>query len=377
MKKILVIGAGEMQVPVINKVNQLGFLSIVVDINPFAPGFKYALKKEIISTDDYNGILRIANKYSIDGVVTTSDYPVNIVAKLSKELSLSSMSEEVANICTNKFLQRKVLKEAGLNVPFFQQGNNIDDINGLYNFPLVIKPVDSSASRGVKKVNSKNELIDQFDEALSFSKSKSVLVEEFLEGREFSVETLTQNYITEIIAITEKLLVGTEYGFFVEDTHIEPARISSSERILIEDAVLKAIRVVGLNNCPSHTEVIINNNGAYIVEIACRLGGDYITSDLVPLTTGVDMLANLIRLSLGEDLIIERNVEKFSLVQFLNSTNYDRCISFIQSNNINIVRSEINKFHTRVIQSSLDRLGYIILCCNTREDLEFYMQKIK
>jgi carbamoyl-phosphate synthase large subunit len=371
------LGAGEMQVPVIKKAKELGIYSIVADYNSSAPGFEYADKKVLVSTDDYEGILNIARQFSVDGVLTTSDFPVNIVAKVSHQLNLCSMSESVAEICTNKFHQRTIFKDSGINVPFFRLCSNFRDTTDLSNFPYIIKPVDSSASRGVKKVTSRAELETYFVDALNYSKVKQVLLEEFIEGREFSVETLTQKNKTNIIAITEKLVIGEKEGYFVEDTHIEPARLSSEERLLIETEVMKAIEVIGIDNCPTHTEVKLNEKGAFIIEIACRLGGDFITSDLVPLSTGVDMLANLIRVSLGEDINVYPTWSRYACIQFLNSVNYKRCKSFIESGDKHIIRYEIKEFHNRIIKNSLDRMGYIIILGNTQEEIEYNLSLIE
>lgn len=113
------------------------------------------------------------------------------------------------------------------------------------------------------------------------------------------------------------MVIGEKQGYFVEDTHIEPARISEREYKLISDTVLNTIKLIGLNNCPSHTEIKLNDTGAYIIEIACRLGGDYITSDLVPLSTGVDMLENLINCSLGIPIDIVHKYKNVQLYSFL------------------------------------------------------------
>jgi carbamoyl-phosphate synthase large subunit len=377
MKRILILGAGEMQVPVIRKANELGIYSFVADYDPMAPGFSYADQKVYVSTNDYDGILSVAKQFQVDGILTTSDFPVNIVAKVSQELGLSSMSESVAAICTNKFKQRVIFRNSSINVPFFRLCSKPEDVGDLNNFPYIIKPVDSSASRGVKKVFSKTDLQEHFSDALNYSKIKNVLIEEFIEGREFSVETFTRKNITSIVAITEKLVIGENQGYFVEDTHIEPARISPEEKILIEREVKKAIETIGLNNCPTHTEIKLNEKGAFIVEIACRLGGDYITSDLVPLSTGVDMLGNLIRISLGEDIMVIPSLQKHACIQFLNSKNYDRCKSFIESGDRHIVRYEIKEYHNREIKNSLDRMGYIILQGDIQDEIESILLLIK
>ena len=173
------------------------------------------------------------------------------------------------------------------------------------------------------------------------------------------------------------MCIGEDKGFFVEDTHIEPARITQEEWTCIETEVKKAIKAIGINNCPTHTEIKLNDKGAFIIEIACRLGGDYITSDLVPLSTGVDMLENLIKVALDENIDVERKFNKCSLVQFLNPENYDRCKSFIESKDAHIIRYEIKDFENKQIKSSLDRLGYVIIQADKMSEIETILNKIK
>lgn len=166
-------------------------------------------------------------------------------------------------------------------------------------------------------------------------------------------------------------------AFFVEDTHIEPARITADEYGIIAAEVIKAINIIGLDNCPSHTEVKLNSGGAFIIEIACRLGGDYITSDLVPLSTGVDMLGNLVKISLGETIDVTKKRSRYSCVQFLNPQNYTRCVEFIESHDAHISRYDIRPYSKTLIKSSLDRLGYIIFSTDTLAELESILDKIK
>lgn len=378
MKKIIVLGAGEMQVPVIKKINELGYKSVALDYDKEAVGFKYADSHYVVSSTDAEKVLEVARKENVDALLTTSDFPVNVVARVSEILGLTSMSKEVANICTNKFLQRKIFRDGGVNVPKFHLLSDKDlCADEFKEFPYIVKPIDSSASRGVKKVNNQEELKEAFEEARSYSRTGQVLIEQFIGGKEFSVETLTQNGKTTIVNITEKLVIGEEYGYFVEDTHVEPARISASDWYLIENEVLKALATIKADNCPSHTEVKLFNGIPYIIEIACRLGGDYITSDLVPLSTGVDMLENLVYLSLGETIDAQKRISKVSCVQFLNTHNYKRCQDFISSKSKFIKRFEIKPFKESRIENSLERLGYIILQCDNYQELEDILNKVK
>lgn len=377
MKKILILGAGEMQIPVIQKVNELGHESIALDYDEKAVGFAYAQKKYVVSSTDAEKVLEVANKEKVDAILTTSDYPVNVVAKVCKILNLPAMSPEVANICTNKYLQRKLFSDNGINAPKFYLISDDKSIENYKDFPYIVKPVDSSASRGVKKVVDIEEMREAIKDAIEYSRSGQVLIEQFIGGKEFSVETLTQNDKTTIVNITEKLVIGEDNGYFVEDTHIEPARISAEDWALIEEQVRKALTCIKANNCPSHTEVKLWNGKAYIIEMACRLGGDYITSDLVPLSTGVDMLANLVNLALGKPIDVEKKVSKISMVQFLNHKNYEKCLEFIDENKERIIRYEVKPKHDKPIKSSLDRMGYIIMQLGDIKECDEVLSRIK
>lgn len=374
MKKILVLGAGIMQIPIIKKIKSLGFIPVVADYAADAPGFKFSENNYIVSTLDYEGILRVAIEEKVDGILTTSDAPVQVVSKVAKKLGLPAMPEETADICTNKLKQRLLFQKNNVGCPSFKIiETNARDIT-FATFPCIVKPIDSSASRGVTIVNDVNELRKSIDYAFEFSKSDKVLVEQFIDGREFSVETFTQDGITTVIAITEKHLLDN--GYFVENTHVEPATVTGEEEELIKTEVTKAISAVGLNNAPSHTEVKLWGGNVYVIEMACRLGGDYITSDLVPLSTGVDMSENLIRLSVGEKIDVVQKKHCFAAVQFINNINYEQCKAYIKDNN-NIVRYEIEPYSNKVIKNSLDRLGYIIIECENREQINIELSKLK
>lgn len=377
MKKLLILGAGQMQVPIIALAKKLGYCTVVADYDPKAPGFKYADVVSTISTIDKEAVLKLAQEEKVDGLLTTSDYPVRVVSYVGEKLGLPSMTQRVAQVCTNKYEQRQLFKESGVNTPFFIQCNVNSDLTELTAFPYIVKPVDSSASRGVEEVHNASQLKEAVKFACEQSRTGNAIVESFIGGKEFSVETLTQCGVTHIIQITEKLTRGEEQGYFVEDTHIEPARISEEDADAIRSEVKKATRAVGVDNCPTHTEIKLWDGKPYIIEMACRLGGDYITSDLVPLSTGISMMENLIKLSVGEKIDTEVKYDKWSCVQFLNEANYYRCKDFIASGNSHIRTSEVGEYKDTVIKSSLDRLGYVILQADTREEIEDILTKIK
>ena len=374
-RKILILGAGIMQVPVIKKVKELGFTPVVTDYAADAPGFKFSNNNHYISTLDYEKILELAKDEEVVGVLTTSDAPVRVVARVANQLGLNAMSEETAHICTNKLRQRLLFKKHGVNCPNFEIVDRVASNISFQSFPCIVKPIDSSASRGVSIAHNIDDLKVSVDYAFRFSNADQILVEQYVGGREFSVETFTQDNQTTVIAITEKHLLDN--GFFVENTHIEPAGVSIHEAELITEEVRKAIAAVGLNNSPSHTEVKLCDGNVYVIEIACRLGGDYITSDLCKLSTGIDMLENLVKVSIGERINTEQSMCRFASVQFINNLNYNACARYIEENKDSIIRYEIEPFKDKPIMNSLDRLGYIIIEGNSREYIDYELSKMK
>lgn len=375
-KLIMILGGSDIQVPIIKKNRELGNKTIVVDFNPKAPGFEFADKALIVSTNNEKEVLHNAINEKIDGILTTSDLPVRVVAYVAKRLKLKALSEESAFLTTNKFALRNKLKEGGLNVPEYHIFNNKTQLTALQNFPYVIKPVDSSGSRGVKKVNSVNELQNWLPKAIKFSNSGQVIIESFLEGKEYSVEAIVQNGKCHIIAITEKILLSNKSGYFVESAHIVPASINNNAKKIVISTVKDAIQILGIDDSACHAELKIENGKVTIVEIGARLGGDFIGSHLVHLATGIDMLKNITRLALGIPINTNPGINKYAAVQFLNTSNYYAAKNFIKKNQDLVLAYEIKPFKDVEIKNSFNRLGYFILCFDSRERLNTTLKKI-
>lgn len=371
MKRIMVIGAGQFQVPLIKFCKQRQYYVIAVDYDASAEGFKYSDVSLNISTIDKEKVIQAATEWKIDAILTTSDFPVRTVAYVCENTGLMGLSSISAELCTNKYLFRTRLKASGINTPRFWSIRGSDELMQLKDaeFPLVVKPVDSSASRGVSMVDSFDALRNAFTEAIQYSKSGQVVVEDYLSGPEYSVETLIQNGNIEIIAITEKSTSREPY--FIEERHIIPAQLTPEQEIDIKQMVIKAIRAVGLDNSAAHVELKLTANGPVIIEMGARLGGDYITSDLVPLATGVDMIENIVRIGLGEPIITSQSSRKFAGIQFVTPNNYQE-IAKIESaikQRKQVVRFEMNQPHSNSYKSSFDRCGYYIGVADSREEL--------
>lgn len=386
MKKIMIVGAGKIQTPIIRYCKSEGYKVIATDIDQHAEGLKYADVAVVIDTLDRQETLYAAMKYDIDAILTMSDYPVRTVAYVCEKLGFPGLTTRAAEISTNKYLFRECLRKNQIRVPFYRSSFSYAEIKNMIktsDFPLVVKPVDSSASRGVSKVENFSSLKSAFEEAQFNSKNGQVIVEEYLEGPEYSVESLTQNSKNYIVAITEKT---TSSGpFFVEERHIVPAKLTTRQRVEIENIVAKIIKAVGINNSASHAEIKLTCQGPVAIEIGARLGGDYITSDLVPLAKGVNMFANIVDISLNKKIEVTNKNKRYSGIQFITPNNYKAILSKweIIKEMDNCVRWDFySGFSEKCIyKSSLDRLGYFICVANTRqkliESLDIYKNSFK
>lgn len=369
MARLMILGAGEMQTPIIKKAKDLGHYVISIDRDANAIGNKFADCPLEIDTNDLDGIIDAARKLKIDGILTTSDYPIRVVAEVCDKFNLKGPNKNAAKISTNKFLMREHLAKHNFNVPKYKIISNEDDINNILFFPAVIKPLDSSGSRGVKKVYTIDEFLAAYTNTKNNSRTNDVLIEEYIEGPEYSVETLSQNGVTHIIAITEKTTQGKDGVYFVENRHFIPADLTDIQINQISETVIKLIDSLNLGDSASHTELKLSDKGIFIIEIGARLGGDFITSDLVPLATGIDMLENVINLALGHPIVVVPKKLKFSGIQFVTSENYELVNNFIDKNAAQLIRYNLVDFTEKELESSFDRLGYFIAVSDTREEL--------
>lgn len=303
---LMILGASVLQVPAIEAAKRLGLNVVVVDMNPKAVGFQIpGITTEIISTIDTPRILEAAKRHCIDGIMTlATDMPIRTVATVAKELNLIGVSQETAMNATNKCNMRNILKKNGIPIPVFYKASNKDEYLEAVKYlsdSFIIKPADSSGSRGIFKLSANmdvKQLIEAYEYSKSFSHSGDVIVEEFMQGPEVSVETLAINGKCKVIQITDKITTGAPH--FVELGHSQPSCLNPEVLKEIEKITISANKALGIFSGPSHTEIIVTSEGPKVVEIGARLGGDNITTHLVPLSTGINMVEACIRIALAE-----------------------------------------------------------------------------
>lgn len=381
-KKIMILGASTLQLPAIKKAKELGYQVVVVDMNPDAIGFKEeGISKEVISTIDIPLVAEAAKRHKINGIMTlASDMPMRTVATVAEEMNLVGISEETALRATDKAEMREALKKANVPVPmFFEVDNKKEYLNAVCQvkeagYKCIIKPVDNSGSRGISLLPNYNEVTIEraFNYSKEYTRSGSLMVEEFMEGPEVSVETLSISGKCHVIQITDKLTTGAPY--FVEMGHSQPSQLAENVKQKICEIAIAANKAIGIENGPSHTEIKVTKDGPKIVELGARLGGDNITTHLVPLSTGVDMVECCIKIALGETPQIYHRFCKASAIKY-----FDPGIGVIKSikgikeiENIEGIKqvSIIHGIGTKInkIKSSTDRVGFVISQANSTKE---------
>jgi biotin carboxylase len=302
MKKLAILGASYLQVPLIKKANEMGFETHVFAWEEGAVGKDLAFKFYPISILDKTSIFSECKAIGINGITTiATDIAMPTINYIAKELNLVGNSLETTLISTDKYEMRKALSSKNIPCPRFSlyQKDNFQNEEG-FEFPLIVKPTDRSGSRGVTKANTIDAVNLAILEALNNSINKRVIVEEFIHSdREFSVEFISCNGMHFPLAITDK--ITTREPYFVELGHHQPARINNETQEKIFNVTKDVLNALQIKNGASHTELYLLENGEIrVVECAGRMGGDLIGSHMVQLSTGFDFLRATIDVALNQ-----------------------------------------------------------------------------
>jgi len=311
MKKVLIIGGSISQIPTIQEANKKGLETIVIDGNKFAVGASIATYFYNIDIKQEKVILDIAKKHKIDGIIVPgTDFPA-VGAYIAEKLNLPSVSLKVAKICSNKVLMRQKLQLAGLFVPNFCEvdTNKKYDFTIPFDYPIVIKPVDNMAARGVKKINKEDELYESIKIASLVSRSHKVIIEEYKKGMELSIDSFVYDGEIYIFAIADRHFALDPY--FIEIGHTMPSIL---DKEIIKEVIKEfknGVRALGINFGSAKGDVKITSEGIMICEIAARISGGFLSGWTVPISTGKNPHSFLIDISLGQKPDFNDLKEKF------------------------------------------------------------------
>lgn len=308
MKKIMILGAGVYQFPLVKYASE-HYRVVLIAPEVTDKFHKLVEKVYLLDLRKKEEILEIAKREEIDGIITDqTDIPVRTVAYVAEKLGLPGNNYETACLFTDKNLMRKKLVDLGLPVIPFETVSDLDYAIASANrigYPVIIKPVDNQGSRGVQKIIDENDMVKKFNSTLSASPSDKVIVEKFITGKEAVVEGLCIN------KQFQNLIIGDTYYFDIEDAfsakqRLFPSRLSQDIQKKILDMNKEIIEGFGLYQGITHSEFIIDGNDVYLIETAARGGGVFISSDLINLKTGIISEKVLTDLALGNDVSINR-----------------------------------------------------------------------
>lgn len=317
----MIVGASVLQLPGILKAKEMGLYVGVADYNPKAIGIQYADEFFNASTMDEDAVLAASLKFKPNGIMTlATDMPMRGVAKVAEKLGLPGISYDTAVKATDKFEMIKAFKAQNVASPWFFTVDNLDEFKALesqLSYPCIMKPTDNAGSHGVVLAKCFDDLLREYDYSRESARHGKVIIEEYLQGDEVSVEVMVVNGEVHILQITDKLTTGAPH--FVEMGHSQPSRHSAETQQAIKELAIKACRAVGINQGPAHVEMMVTDRGPVMIELGARMGGDNITTALVPLSTGIDMVKATIDVALGNQPDIQPKWNLGAAIRYLDA----------------------------------------------------------
>lgn len=307
MKKILLLGGSYFQVPSVKKAKELGYYTITCDYLPDNPGHKYADEYHNVSTTDKEAVLKLAKKLNIDGIVCYASDPAAPTASyVAEKLGLPGHPYKSVEILSNKDLFRKFLAENGFNTPFAKGYTNVENAKKdwiLFKKPIMVKPVDSSGSKGITKIEHIEELDNAFEYALNFTRAKRIVIEEY-------VESFVDSINGDGFSVNGKLVFSCFAGQYFSSkvpnpftpvSSIWPNRMSQELHGKVHNEIQKVLTLLNMKTGSYNFEARIDkNNNVYLMEIGTRNGGN-LGPQAIYFATGVDLVEYTIKAALGED----------------------------------------------------------------------------
>jgi biotin carboxylase len=310
-RTLLVVGGGTEAIAGIERAHEMGLHVVVSDGSPSATGLLAADDRLLASTYDVDATVAAARGYRrevgrIDGVICiASDVPLT-VASVACELGLPGITLDAARLTSDKLAMKQTLVEHGVNVPWFAPAATATDLCAHVaeqGYPLVVKPVDSRGARGVLLLrDERTDLGWAHETALRESRSGRVMVERFIDGPQISSESLIVDGVAHTIGLADR-----NYEFLdrfaphvIENGGEMPSRLAQDARAAVCDVIQRSVSAFGVSAGVIKGDIVMHAGSPYVIEVALRLSGGYLCTYEIPLSTGVDLVGEAIRIALGE-----------------------------------------------------------------------------
>ena len=287
--RLLVLGAGPAQIGLLRAARERGLFVIAVDRDPAAPGFAYADKRALVSTEDEPGVDRLARAENVDGIISPgADWPVGVAARVAGRLGLPHpIDAATATLATTKSRQRERLAEAGVPQPRVLEEPVA---------PSVVKAPDRQGQRGLTFVRTREELVPAIDTAVAASRNGAYIIEEYVEGPEVTVQAVSIDGDFRPLLVTDRVTADPP-AFGVALAHVWPC-VSETQSAI--EAAAAAAAALGIRNGPTYTQLRLGADGTRVVELAARLGGGH-DAELAEAVTGVSVNRLALDFALGNE----------------------------------------------------------------------------
>ncbi len=301
MKKLMIMGAGTYQVPLIKTAKEMGIYTIAVSIPGNYPGFAYADEVLHINTVDSEAVLEAAREREIDGICTAgTDVAVMTIGRGNDALGLSGISYEAARLACDKVLMKKCYEDNGVRTAKYRKvyfNENLNrKIEGL-EYPLIVKIVDSSGSRGITRVDTPSQLPGAIRNAQAFTRKDYYIVEEFIVGREFGAQAFVMDGKVQFILPHGDYIFHGSTG--VPAGHFAPYALTKEQMEDCCRTTEQALKAMKLDNCACNCDFIMQDGKTYVLEIGGRSGATCL-AELVSIYYGYDYYRKIIEVALGK-----------------------------------------------------------------------------
>ncbi|MBR5615587.1 MAG: ATP-grasp domain-containing protein, partial [Clostridia bacterium] len=355
-----------------------------VDGNPNAVGFAYAHEYAAVNIVDKDACLAYAREHQIDGVMTAAtDYGVLSASHIAAEMNLPGNPYAAAELIKNKYQIRKRLFEAHIDdteqAYEIRSMEDLDLVREKIHYPVMVKPCDGSGSRGANRVDGPEGLAEACAIARDASITRRAEIETFIFGREYGAESLVVNGEVHVLAIMQKWM--TEPPYYAELGHAIPTDLAPEVEARARECAERAIKALGLNFGSVNMDMLITPEGKiYIIDIGARMGGNLIGSHIIPLGTGIDYMANMIRNAVGDPVDLSPVREGTPVATRLLALTPGEIESLpdLSSSADVIIEHHLHVDDTiREYHTNLDGCGYVVAVAATKSEAEEMAETVK
>lgn len=304
MKKVLILGAGIYQVPLIQRAKKLGYYTIVASWPGKYPGFQYADKVYYVNTTDKEALLKLAREEGISGVcVSGTDVCVPAQGYLCDQLGLVGPSEEGAVRAQDKLIMKQAFQAGGVRTAYYEyvdvDNRNPVEICERIGYPVIFKAVDSSGSRGITKVNGPEDIAYAWQAAKDNTRSDKYLIEKYLTGSEFGAQACVWRGELQFILPHGDYVFQGDTG--VPVGHFAPYDMGEEIIADCKEQLALAVKALGIDNCAINADFILCDGKTYVLEIGARAGATGLV-ELTSLYYGFDYYEKILQLNMGEEV---------------------------------------------------------------------------